>query len=551
MKNQLIPLGFNRWQILSHLYFANRNKHVCGRGTGKTTNLAFIMYSIALDMPRSANALVCRTYLQALTRTIPAIISGLETLGCIQNIHYVIGKEPPKSWPRPYFPPVSHEHFISFRNGSGFHIVSQDRKGSSRGFNIDSWVADEGLNLNKQQIDDEISVATRANVGRFDYSRYHLSETIVSSQPILPESQWLLDDAKYYSENGNDYRDYRNSLTDILIKVIDAETEAEMQSYWEEALQIKRNWRFYQNTRLIPITGQKLTSFFIDADVFDNIQNLGWKYIKLQRASMSDLNFKVEILNALFTISERGFYPDLCDRHKYDMMDYSILDQYGFNIKSIEDITSTQDPSIDSRMPIHISCDYGGSFNCMVASQEYVDEERFISEFYEYHPKKISDVVAKFLKFFANHQNKEVHYWFDQTAIGSNASKDFTYADEVQLLLRNAGWKVIEHYSGAAPVHYMKYQFMGNILSERDTRTLPRVRFHRERCAKTYESMKLVTIKTRSSVIEKDKTPERKMAVDQARAPHLSDAVDQLLYYKHAAKQDDSNVSEASPMMMS
>jgi hypothetical protein len=537
MKPEIKPLNFNRWQLFAHLYAASRNKVVGGRGIGKTTFLAWRMKVTMEDMPRSANALVCRTYLQALTRTIPAIIAGFETLGWINGRDYLIGKEPPKSWPRPYFPPVSYEHFISSKTGAGYHIVSQDRKGSSRGFNIDSWLGDEGLNLNKQQIDDEISVANRANVGRFDYSRYHLTEFIVTSQPILPESQWLLEDADYYRQGGYAYQEYRDSLTELLLNLVDSESEAEMQAYWQEVLTIKQNWKWYRDIKTIPITNEKISTFFIDADVFDNIQNLGWKYVRQQRASMSDLAFKVEILNALFTISENGFYPDLTDRHLYDINDYTLLDKYGYSMPSDETLTSVQDPSIDPKMPIHIACDYGGSFNCLVASQEYADEERIIAAFHEYHPNKISDVIAQFIKFFQYHHDKTVYYWHDQTAIGTDGSRDYTYADEVKHLLSLAGWKVVSMYTGKAPEHYLKHLFLGNILSERDLSTLPRVRMHRERCRALYQSMKLVAAKQGAKGVEKDKKPERKSTVDQVRAPHYSDAFDQLIHGKHADKQ--------------
>lgn len=534
--SKYIPLRFNRYQALSHVNFATRNTHICGRGVGKTTNIGWIMHNVITDMPRSVNALVCRTYLQALTRTLPAVIDGLEKFGYQFRRDYLVGKEPPKSWARPYFPPLSYEHFISFPNGAGYHLVSQDRKGTARGFNLDSWIGDEGLNLIKQMLDDEISVANRGNLGRFAHSRYHHSETIVSSQPILPESKWLLEASQYYRIGGQDYEDYRNELVDILLNIVDSTSEEEMDHHWSQARKLKQEFKFYRHTDIIPVTNEKLTSFFIDADVFDNIENLGWKYIRQQRASMSDLTFRVEILNAIFTISEKGFYPDLSERHLYDIADYSAYDELIYSPDAGKSITSILDTSIDKRLPIHISCDYGGSFNCLIASQEYADEERLVSEFYAYHPEKMENVVNQFINYFASHPKKEVHFWYDQTAIGTSGLVEFNYADEVMRLLRHAGWDVRPHYVGAAPPHPVKYQFIGKVLSERDP-SLPRVRMHRENCRSTYNSMRMVAIKQGKTGFEKDKSPERKASVDQAKAPHLSDAFDQLIYHKHSDKQ--------------
>lgn len=531
-----IPLRFNRYQALAHINFATRNTHIAGRGVGKTTNIGWIMHNVVTSMPRSANAFVCRTYLQALTRSLPAIIAGLETFGYRYGIDYLVGKEPPKSWARPYFQPLSYEHFISFPNGAGYHLVSQDRKGTARGFNIDSFIGDEGLNLIKQMLDDEISVANRGNLGRFSHSRYHHSETIVSSQPILPESKWLLEAAQYYRIGGQDYEDYRNELCDILLNIVDANTEEEMEYHWQFARKLKQEFKWHRHTDIIPVTNEKITSFFIDADVFDNIENLGWKYIRQQRASMSDLTFRVEILNAIFTISEKGFYPDLSDRHLYDIADYSGYDELIYTRDAGNKLSSLMDPSINPKLPLHIACDYGGSFNCMVASQEYSDEDRIVSDFFEYHPQKMEDVVKQFIKYFESHPKKEVHFWYDQTAIGTSGLVEYNYADEVQRLLRQAGWDVRPHYVGAAPPHPVKYQFLGKILSERDP-SLPKVRMHRENCRATYNSMRMVAIKQGKNGFEKDKSPERKQSVDQAKAPHLSDAVDQLLYHKHSGKQ--------------
>lgn len=538
MSSQYIPLKFNRWQLLAWFNFSTRNRYVCGRGTGKTTFLAKIMKSVVESMPRSANALVCRTHVQALTRTLPAIVAGLETLGYYEGIHFVIGKRPPDHWPRPYFPPMSYEHFISFYTGAGYHIVSQDRKGSSRGFNIDSWIGDEGLNLNKEMIDNEISVANRANVGRFSGNPFHLSEVIASSQPILPESKWILDSADYYRRDGNSYEDYRHALSEIELKIIDSESEAEMQEYWQEAYTLKTNFRFYKDKQIIPITGDVISTYFCDADIFDNIENLGWRYIKQQRATMDDLMFKVEILNGLFTISEKCFYPDLCERHLYDIQDYSSFDNLEYNFETAKSAGSTYDDSIDKRLPIHISCDYGGSFNCMVATQEYEDEERVLNNFFAYHPLKIDNVVQQFVKFFSNHPTKDVHYWYDQTAVGTSGLIEYNYADEVKRLLKAAGWNVIVHYEGAAPDHQIKYLFLGKIFSERHPDELPKVRMHRENCRELYQSMRLAPIKQTSKGFEKDKSSERNKKVDQAKAPHLSDALDVLLFHKHAPKQD-------------
>lgn len=540
MRQQIIPSILNRPQSLGLINYSRINTHIWSRGTGKTTFLGIVMGEIAHALPRSANALVCRTYLQALTRTMPAMAASLESIGYYEGIHWVRGIKPPDSWPKPYFPPMDYQNFISWYTGAGWHIVSQDRKGSSRGFNIDSWMADEGLNLKKDMIDDEITVANRANQGKFGNNKYHLSEMVVSSQPILPESKWLLKRADYYQDFGQNYEDYRNRLSQLLLAIVDAESESEMDSLWMEALEIKREFKFFRNTTNIPVTGHKLTNFFLDADIFDNIKNLKWPYIKHVRSSMSDIMFTTEVLNGIFTTSEKGFYPDLSDRHVYDTEDYSRYDDLILNINAIENAGSTYDSSVNAQMPLHIACDYGGSFNCMVVSQQLDDEERFVQSFYEYHPKKITDVVAKFNKYFDSHPTKKVHFWYDQTAIGTSGLVEFNYADEVVRVLKSAGWDVVEHYMGSAPGHDKKFLLINKILSEAELNVYPKIRMHREFCRDMYISLKLAGIQNTSRGFGKDKRPEQKKSVDQKTATHLSDAFDLLIYHKYSSIESDA-----------
>jgi hypothetical protein len=523
-------LWMNRWQLEAILYFSNINRWICGRGTGKTTGMAYVIKEVVRTMPRSSNALVARTYLQAFTRTLPAIVAGLSQHGLYEGSHFVIGKEPPKKWDKPFFPPLkSYENFISFYNGTGYHIVSQDRKGSSRGFNIDSWLADEGLNLIQERIETEIIVANRANAnGPFANSPYHLSELIVSSMPFLPESMWLLDLSKYYDLYGKNYLDYRQQLSGILLQIVDSDSEELIRKLWDQAYQLKLQWRFFQHVETLPISNEKLTKYFCDADVFDNIENLpGWRYIKQIRASMSDLMFSIEILNTPMMMLGEGFYPALSEKHLLQID----TDQYHLTVG--QKVTAEDEPAINPSMEIHASADYGGSFNCIILSQEYDDEERLVNALKVYHPQLFRDVVQLAIEFLSTHKTRTIHFWYDQTAIAKDGLVEYNYADEFFTLFTKAGWKVIMHYNGAAPSHHSKFMFMNELLGEKNV-NLPSMRMHPENCRDAYTSMRLAPIRTGKNGFEKDKSAERNKKIDQVTAPHLSDAVDVLMFHKYS-----------------
>lgn len=528
--SDFIPFKMNRWQLLASINYSNRNRIIAGRGTGKTTYMGYTMKEVVRTMPGSANALVCATYIQAFTRTLPAIVAGLSMHGIHEGANYIIGKEPPKSWGRPIFPVVQNwKHTISFPNGAMYHIVSQERKGSSRGFNIDSFMADEGLNLSRERIENEVMIANRANAnGPFANSRYHLSEMIVSSMPFLPEAMWLLDAADYYKEYGWSYQDYRIALSSILLEIVDSDSVDKIEMLWKQAYKLKQEWKFFKHTDIIPVSGEKLTTYFCDADIFDNIQNLpGWRYVKQLRASMSDLMFQIEILNSIMVMMEQGFYPALGDHHFYK------IDTDLYNIEIGQEVTAIDEPSINPSLPIHSAGDFGGSFNCLHLSQEYDDEERLVNSLKVYHPDLFRDVVNKAVKYLATHRTKVIHFWYDQTAIGKGGLVEWNYADDFQSGFTKAGWKVIMHYMGAAPNHHVKFVFMNAILGEKDPQ-LPRFRMHPDNCRETHNSMRMAPIRQGRNGFEKDKSAERNKHIDQALAPHLSDGVDVLLYHKYS-----------------
>lgn len=86
------------------------------RGTGKTTYLGHHTRQLAYSMPRSNGNFIGPTYQKLLTQIMPSMIQGLEMQGLFQNLHYFIGRKPPKSWkwPVPYQPPQKYDKYVPF-----------------------------------------------------------------------------------------------------------------------------------------------------------------------------------------------------------------------------------------------------------------------------------------------------------------------------------------------------------------------------------------------------------------------------------------------------
>ena len=151
MIQELVKL--NNPQLISILNNAKKEVNIWGRGTGKSYIVGQEINNINRTMPRSITSITGQTYGQLLTRTLPSTFKYLEQIGYKRydkktGGHYVIGATPPEHFFRPYEPVLKHDNFISFSNGTGYLLLSQERIGSTRGPNVDREIVDEALAIN-------------------------------------------------------------------------------------------------------------------------------------------------------------------------------------------------------------------------------------------------------------------------------------------------------------------------------------------------------------------------------------------------------------------
>jgi hypothetical protein len=150
------------------------------------------MNNIVRSMPRSVSAITGRTFGQIYTRTLPSTLKFLEKLGYEKDKDFKIGGKPNRGWIEPYEKIIKYENFISFSNGTGFLMLSQERLGSARGPNLDREIVDEALTLNKARYDEEVSPANRGNEEHFGFKspkrvKQHHGFRYVSSMPYTRE----------------------------------------------------------------------------------------------------------------------------------------------------------------------------------------------------------------------------------------------------------------------------------------------------------------------------------------------------------------------------
>jgi hypothetical protein len=529
------PLDFNRPQLRFLVTLMMSAVSIWGRATGKSSLIAWLMHLIVRNLPRSAWGLCGQTYQQILTRTLPSTVAGLERIGYIQGIHYVIGVKPPAHFGLPFEPPQKWTHTICFYNGTCFHLISLDGGGgSARGLNLDGILADESLTLNKEKFDDEVMPANRGNERQaWAGHRLHHGVFHFTSMPYGNQGKWLLEGRKHYEASGKDYESLSRELVKLQLKYIDNKDRETRRLVWKDIQAITRELRYY-----IDEDGQ----LYSQANVFENLTNVGIRYLEQQRRGLPDFTFRVELLNQLPTSVEAGFYPTLdTSKHAYEGFNYGHLDDgEEFNLKRLQRLAefpdSRQDADCDTTLPLRIAPDWGkASFITVGQVHSKAREYRMLKGFYVKHPELIRHLAKKFTDYYAFHINKRVVFFEDAEYGNSRVpNSDESYNQMFVRFLREAGWKVEVKKLGRVPSYQARYLLAHELLAELDPQ-LPRIRFNKHHCKDLLIAMQMTEIKEGPKGIEKNKAGEKLASVPVEEAPHFTDTFD-----LHLLSIDDS-----------
>lgn len=454
-----------------------------GRGTGKSTILSYRAKELSFSMPRGAFALVGETYSQILTRTLPATIAGLEMLGYYQNIHFFVGRTAPAKWKwlAPYQPPLNFDHAIHFISGACFNLISLDLANSGRGLNSDAAIGDEAALFDYDKLFNNVLTTIRGNIDRFGDCRLHQSRMFTSSTPMSNKGNWLL----------------------------------------KEEEKAKKNPQ--QN-------------FYLRASAEFNRHNLGDKFFTENKGVMTEMVYNAEILNIRPGKVEGGFYPLFDEsKHTYNDFNNSFLQNLDWNFEKAKEAGSLADNDVQTNIPIDIALDYGGKINTIVAEQTFGSESRFLNAMFVKSPTLIDQLINNFCKYYQSHKNKQVIYWYDQTAIGKYGTSNLTFSDTVMNTFAKNGWKVIPRYMGAAPGHHDKYMFFSNFHKGEDPR-LPKPKYNKTNCKYLIISIEKAGIKEGKNGFEKDKRPEHYSNAIDEETTHFSDAHDTVAYFKYSSR---------------
>jgi hypothetical protein len=551
MINELIQL--NNPQLISVINNAKSEVNVWGRGTGKSFIIGWEINNTNKYMPRAVTAVTGQTYGQLFTRTLPSTFKFLESLGYEKDKDYVIGRKPPKHFFSPYEKIMKYENFISFANGNGYLLLSQDRAGSGRGPNVDREIIDEALTINKSQYDQEVSPTNRGNEEHFGFKSpkrivQHHGFRYVSSMPYSQEQRWLLDYGNYYEEEaGIMLFDTWNRIVKFQMELINACIAKDANLYKEIKNEILR-----LKNQITPFVSKDGVLFTL-SNAFDNISNLGMSYIVREFTKLPQLIFLVEIMNWVIDKIEDCYYHIDTQKHVYyDAYNDSYIrdkaENTNWDFKELEKHDSRYDLDCDPGKSLEIVPDWGANISLFSVAQERnynfatklaEKVDCFINEFFvkpeDSQNVIIDELVDKVCTYYEHHIYKHLTYFRDRYGDHKqpNAKNSKTYNEQaIDRFVRN-GWIVKQEVNkGMEPPQHDKFLLWMNILKGNDPK-FPKVIFNGKNCRFTLISMNNTKVIDKSGKFEKDKSSERKKKILAEEATHFSDAVDKRIWTKY------------------
>lgn len=466
---------------------------IAGRGFSKSfTNGLKQAQKVAL-MPRSVGLFNSPTYQMIYTKTlIPMKAAWEQHMGYIEDVHYVVGKTPPKYFDKPYHKPHRYENVVTFWNGRTIVFGSFDRPALISGGSYDDVDTDEAYLISKDDYDNFVIPTVRGTHKSFSDCPVHLQQSFTSSMPYRNQGDWLLD---YY---------HKSKESPVMYSFHGWEPNAKVQkgSTWMNVLGLPN----------------------------------GRKAIEQMVAEMDEHSVKVMIDNQQLTSFGNIFYPGLSSKHFYTPKANEkiiSLPITALNFKRDASFDIGND-DYDPTKAINISHDFG-KFNCITIDQEHPKEVRFINTMWTLNdgqnPKDLDDLADRFCEYYVGHKNKIAYQWGDKSGNNAQANHKLNYFEQFAERLRDKGWRVIRKKTGDVE-HIERFRFISKLHKEEDQR-LPRVRHNSNLCSDLRISLEAAQMLGD----KKDKRSELNPSIKQQHATHLSDAYDYRLYHAFISRE--------------
>ena len=508
--------------MMARLVRANETYMLAGRGTFKTSRgIALYVVDMVYEMPRSTGVGVGLSFEHLGDNTIPPLLKALEEFGFRNGEHYVIGRRPPKEWPRPYGGILNdkYDHVMSWHNGTCIYLVSLIKKASANGISAQWGFFDEVKFMDEKELTDEIFPIFRGTEEAkklYSSSSGYLSKFFATDKKADPvKIKWLL----------NKRRLVKPELVEIVVT---------LQLHLNE-LKLKYGTAGVNNRQVmrreIFDIEQKLTRlrqnmvYVAEVSAYDVVYAHGEAWLKDKRRNSKQYEFEITYENKDPDKPGESFYPDFSPAiHCHDLANdidpnkaFIIATDYQHSIAPISVAQIGMLPGND-----YISLNYVDN---LYAMPDYEPEGLTAEERLQAISGELQEAVQLFCDRYRNHQNKKVYYVFDQTATGKRVNADQYFVIVKKILKRNK-WKVIDVYTAEAPEHYMKHQDSREWLTEKNDDNLP-IRIN-NRCTKLIISITGTAATIKNGKTQKLKTDEKHHNMDQSETTHFSDTFDMI-----------------------
>ena len=488
-------------QALIQIINANVTYCAWQRGGGKTGGgIGPRIQRLSQMLPRSQHLLFSDTYERLQDRIVPNIIEfQTNKLGMVEGLDFVLYKKPPDHWPKPIFPLNKFDKVISYSSGFAVCLVSLHIEGSANAFNAQSGTGDEIKYCDEEKIDTEVLPALRGCEKEFSHLPEYLSVWMFTDK-YGPKVKWFLRKKKLMNKQA----------VEIVYTL-----QMEIFKLQQEQVKHSSSATFYKFQNLIDkykMKADKLRKnliYFSDMKPYENLETLTKFYFKrARRIAKTEYVFNVAYLNHDPDKIEHTYYPTFTNYNKHQI-----------------------DNDYDPHLPFITALDYQFRISPMPMVQisplpgRILSTVNFVDAPYVLDPLGLEDVVNQFCKKYSDHLCKEVHYIYDHTAIGRNPMKT-VFKDVVVNTFEANGWDVIEHYTGEAPDHDIKFENLKPWLLNRGEFS---VMVNEITCDQMIRAIEQTPATTVNGVTKKDKKTEKDKNFPAEDSTHFPDAFDQLL----------------------
>lgn len=506
-------MWLNPMQLLSHNFNAREQYILCGRGGGKTQLSSLRVNDCMASIPCGSGVYMCASLKMGFTKTLPNLMKAMrQQLGKEEGRDIIRGRINPKwGWDMPIAIPNTWENVVAMPNGCIMYVTSTMVASASNGRNLCFAISDEARFMNWKVYVESVRPALRGDFHPRDlpgwskeFNPFYLSEFFVSDAGIIKKEQLWEDEENSQTEEINEL--IIAKLAKLRFLEAKDKENAERGHPTNYAWQLAHSKKFQQELQYLRCQSKVFMRF----SSIHNLTFLGKDYIARRKRDMPDLLYRAQILGQRITRDQStAFYPNFSlDLHtyrpnesdemnaihnKYTVKHHTIMDiggmtkKFDYEAADLEELSTLSESCLldvdrDPKSPLYIAHDFNNNVNCVVTGQtgkqKGVQVVRILKSMYTCNPRMLEDLMEDWCAYFAPHKVTcpDVIVYYDHNAKQGERGKssyasraylteDYTFYRIIERILLKHGWKPKMIYTGKAPEHHIKFEFMNKFFS--------------------------------------------------------------------------------------